>query len=111
MLTVFTTEGAATPDGERLVDTVLERARQEGLAGASVVRGVEGFGRSGRVRTTRFPDVSVDLPVIIQMVDAAARIEGFLPILTTITADELVVVQPVTIDHRPHPPVAFDDER
>jgi PII-like signaling protein len=101
MLTVFTSEDATTPRGERLAHALLERAREEGLAGASVLRGVEGFGRSGRVRTTRFPDVSVDLPVVIQIVDLAARIEEFLPVLKDMVQDELVVVQPVTIDRRP----------
>lgn len=110
MLTVFTTEDARTPGGGPLVDSVLERAREEGLAGASVLRGVEGFGHSGRVRTTRFPDVAVDLPVVIQIVDDAPRIDGFLPALRALTGDELVIVQPVSIDDRGRPP-ARDGER
>lgn len=109
MLTIFTSEGASAPQGGRLVETVMERAREEGLAGASVIRGVEGFGHSRRRRTTRFADVAVDLPVMVQIVDSAERIAEFVPLLRALAGEELVVLQPVTIDHQPrHRPVLDD---
>lgn len=104
ILTVFTTEGARTPDGAGLVNSLVERAREAGLAGASVLRGVEGFGHSKRVRTTRFPDAAVDLPIVVQIVDTNERIEDFLPALVAMTGDELVIRQPVGIDHWPSGP-------
>ncbi len=111
MLTVFTSEDASTPEGRRLVDTVVERAREEGLAGASVIRGVEGFGHSRRRRTTRFADVALDLPVLVQIVDSDERISEFLPVLRALTGDELVVIQPVSIEHQPHSKPVLDDDR
>lgn len=110
MLTVFTSEDASTPQGRRLVETVVEHAREEGLAGASVIRGVEGFGHSGRRRTTRFADVAVDLPVLVQIVDSDDRISEFLPLLRTLTGDELVVTQPVSIEHHTHHWPVLDDD-
>jgi hypothetical protein len=110
MLTVFTSEGAATAEGEVLVKAVVELAREEGLAGATVLRGVEGFGHSGRRRTTRFADVAVDLPVLIRIVDSRERIEEFLPLLRAVIGDELVVSQPVTIDHHSQGHPTLDDE-
>lgn len=101
MLTVFTSEEAKTRAGRPLVNTLLVRAREAGLAGASVLRGIEGFGRSRRVRTTRFPDVSVDLPVVVQIVDLPARIEEFLPVLRDLVQDELVMIQPVVLERLP----------
>lgn len=98
MLTVFTSEAATAPGGKMLVHAVIERAREEGLAGASILRGVEGFGHSGRLRTSRFPDIAVDLPVVIQIVDSESRIDEFLPRLTELTGDELVIRQPVTLE-------------
>lgn len=99
MLTVFTSEAARTPEGKVLVQAVVERAREHGLAGASILRGVEGFGHSGRLRTSRFPDIAVDLPVVIQMVDSESRIEEFLPVLEGLTGEALVVRQRVTLEH------------
>jgi PII-like signaling protein len=110
MLTVFTSEDASTPGGRRLVESVVERAREEGLAGASVIRGVEGFGHSGRRRTTRFADLAVDLPILIQIVDSDERISQFLPLLQAVTGDELVVVQPVSVERQPHHRPVLDDE-
>jgi PII-like signaling protein len=110
MLTIFTSENALTSQGRRLVETVVERAREEGLAGASVIRGVEGFGHSRHRRTTRFPDVAVDLPVVVQIVDSSERIAEFVPLLRTLAGDELVVMQPVTIDNRPQGRPVLDDQ-
>lgn len=99
MLTIFTSEGASTPQRARLVEAVVEQAREAGLAGASVIRGVEGFGHSRRRRTTRFADVATDLPVVVQFVDSNQRIMDFVPVLRTLVGDELVVLQPVEIEH------------
>lgn len=110
MLTVFATEDAATPQGRRLVQTLVERAREEGLSGATVIRGVEGFGQSGRRRTTRFTDVAVDLPVLVQIVDSDERISEFLPLVKALTGDYLVLVQPVSIEHHPEQRPVLDDD-
>lgn len=97
-LTVFTTESALAPDGRPLHLALVERAREGGLAGATVLRGVEGFGASGHLLTTRFADLARGLPLVIEIVDRAERIDSFLPALREMAGDELVLRQDVSID-------------
>lgn len=80
-----------------LADAILERARAEGLAGASTFRGIEGFGPSGRLKTARLLSSSDDLPMLIQIVDEAPRIEAFLPALDRMMTNGLAVVEDVDI--------------
>jgi PII-like signaling protein len=70
---------------------VVHRAHQAGLAGASVFRGIEGYGRSSHIHTTRLLSLSEDLPVAVVIVDAAERVREFLPQLRDL-ADDLVVL-------------------
>lgn len=72
---------------------IVTRARKAGLAGASVLRGVEGFGASSHIHTARLLSLSEDLPLAIIIVDAEERIREFLPQL-----DELITEGLVTLD-------------
>jgi PII-like signaling protein len=56
--------------GKPLYQAIVERAREEGLAGATVVRGIEGFGADSRLHTSRILRLSEDLPVVIEIVDS-----------------------------------------
>ncbi|HET9076886.1 MAG TPA: DUF190 domain-containing protein [Acidimicrobiales bacterium] len=80
-----------------LADAILEHAREEGLAGASIFRGIEGFGPSGRLKTTRLLSSSDDLPILIQIVDEAHRIDAFVPILDRMIGEGLVVEEDVDV--------------
>lgn len=80
-----------------LYTEIVHRAHQAGLAGASVMRGIEGFGASSRVHTTRILSLSSDLPVAIIIVDAADRIEAFLPQLDELIQEGLVILDPVNV--------------
>lgn len=80
-----------------LADAILEHAREEGLAGASIFRGIEGFGPSGRLKTTRLLSSSDDLPILIQIVDEAHRIDAFVPILDRMIEEGLVVEEDVDV--------------
>jgi PII-like signaling protein len=80
-----------------LAEAILERAREEGLAGATMMRGIEGFGPSGRLKTTRLLSSSDDLPILIEIVDDARRIERFVTILERMIEDGLVVVEDADI--------------
>lgn len=80
-----------------LADAILQLAREEGLAAATVIRGIEGFGPSGRLRTTRLLSSSDDLPIVIQIVDEAHRIETFLRIVDRMIPEGLVTVEDVDI--------------
>jgi uncharacterized protein len=62
-----------------LYDSIVREARAAGLAGATVWRGITGFGLSSRVRTSRILDLSTDLPIIVEIVDQEEKIDRFLP--------------------------------
>ncbi|MER8059863.1 DUF190 domain-containing protein [Streptomyces sp. SID8366] len=73
---------------------IVHRAHRAGLAGASVFRGVEGFGATSLIHTSRLLSLSEDLPVAVVIVDTEERVRAFLPQL-----DELVGEGLVTVDH------------
>ena len=64
-----------------LYEAIVKRARQEGVAGATVLKGVLGYGASDHIRTSKLLDLSGDMPMVIEIVDAETRIEAFRPIL------------------------------
>ena len=80
---------------KRLCDEIVRRARDAGLAGATVERGIEGFGRAGRVHTSRIVDLSQDLPLAIVIVDSAERVAAFLPELEGLIPEGMAVVDDV----------------
>lgn len=80
-----------------LYTEIVHRAHAAGMAGASVMRGIEGFGASSRIHTTRLLSLSEDLPVAIVIVDAKARIDAFLPELDELITEGLVIVDPVDV--------------
>jgi PII-like signaling protein len=71
---------------------IVHRARAAGLAGASVFRGIEGFGASSLVHTTRLLSLSEDLPVAVVIVDTEERVRAFLPQLDELVEEGLVVL-------------------
>jgi PII-like signaling protein len=75
----------------------VHRAHQAGLAGASVIRGIEGYGASSRIHTTRLLSLAEDLPVAIIIVDAEDRIRAFLPQLDELITEGLVIIDPVDV--------------
>jgi PII-like signaling protein len=78
---------------------IVHRAHRAGLAGASVFRGIEGFGASSHIHTTRILSLSEDLPVAVVIVDTAERIEAFLPHLDELVTEGMVVTDDVHV-HR-----------
>jgi len=79
-----------------LYTELVHRAHAAGLAGASVFRGIEGYGASSRVHTSRILSLSEDLPVAVVIVDTVAKIEAFLPQVEEIVGEGLVVTEDVT---------------
>jgi len=80
-----------------LYHEIVHRAHQAGLAGASVLRGVEGYGASSRIHTTRLLSLSEDLPMAIVIVDREDRIRAFLPELDELVSEGLVILDPVEV--------------
>ena len=64
-----------------LYEAIVKKAREEGLAGATVLKGVLGFGASDHIRTSKLLDLSGDMPLVVEIVDEAAKIEAFRPVL------------------------------
>jgi len=64
-----------------LYEAIVREARKQGLAGATVWRGIMGFGPTSRIRTTRILDLSTDLPIIVEIADEEDKINQFLPVL------------------------------
>jgi uncharacterized protein len=80
-----------------LYHEVVSRAHKAGLAGASVIRGIEGFGASSRIHTTRILSLSEDLPLAIIIVDTEEKIRAFLPQLDELITEGLVIIDPVEV--------------
>ncbi|MET9550088.1 DUF190 domain-containing protein [Streptomyces sp. NPDC006627] len=75
-----------------LYTEIVHRAHKAGLAGASVFRGIEGFGASSLIHTSRLLSLSEDLPVTIVIVDDETRIRAFLPQLDELVTEGLVIL-------------------
>ncbi|MFJ5304580.1 DUF190 domain-containing protein [Streptomyces sp. NPDC088350] len=75
-----------------LYSEIVHRAHAAGLAGASVFRGVEGFGASSLIHTSRLLSLSEDLPVAIVIVDTEERVREFLPRLDELVGEGLVIL-------------------
>jgi len=72
---------------------IVELARAEGLAGATVLRGVAGFGHSSRLHTATILRLSEDLPIVVEIVDTAERIDAFLPRLEPLVQGGLITLE------------------
>jgi uncharacterized protein len=83
--------------GQPLYQALVELLRREGLAGTTVLRGVEGFGAHSRIHTARILRLSEDLPMVIEVVDRAERIEAVLPKLDEIVGDGLMILMDVHV--------------
>ncbi len=84
-------------EGKPLYEWIVHKARQHGLAGATVLRGLEGFGAHSRMHTAKFLRLSEDLPIIIEIVDTLEKIESFLPIIDTAIEEGLATIEKVAI--------------
>jgi PII-like signaling protein len=76
---------------------IVHRAHQRGLAGASVFRGLEGFGASSRIHTSRLLSLSEDLPLAIIIVDTAERTDAFLEEIAELVTGGLIIVDDVHV--------------
>ena len=83
--------------GKPLYMAIVERLRENGLAGATVLRGVEGFGAHSHLHTARILRLSEDLPVVIETVDLEERIRSVLPMLDEMVSEGLVTLETVEV--------------
>ena len=80
-------------EGRPLYEAVVLEARKRGLAGATVVKGFMGFGAHSRIHTAKLLELSQDLPIIIEIVDASEKIEAFMPDLEAMVGDGLITLE------------------
>ncbi len=84
-------------DGRPLYQAIVEEARKRGMAGATVIRGVLGFGANSRIHTAKILRLSEGLPMVIEIVDKHERVEEFLPDLDKMIEEGLVTLEKVRI--------------
>jgi PII-like signaling protein len=82
-----------------LYEAIVLKAREMHLAGATVLRGPMGFGKSSRLHTAKILRLSMDLPVVIEIVDAEEKIQSFLPALDEMMKGGLVTLEKVKVIH------------
>jgi len=82
-------------EGRLLYESIIRAAKEKGLSGATALRGIEGFGISGRVHSVKVLHLSEDVPVVVEILDSAERIAAFLPTLDAMVTEGAVTVQQV----------------
>ena len=86
-----------------LYEAIVKKAREEGMAGATELKGVLGYGASDHIRTSKLLDLSGDLPLVNEMVDEETRVEAFLPALSAMMDEAqkggLVTLEGIRIIH------------
>jgi uncharacterized protein len=83
--------------GKPLYRAILELVQQQAAAGATVTRGIEGFGPEHHLSTDRLPDIADNLPLIVEIVESAEKVEALLPLLDRVVQRGMITVGPVEI--------------
>ena len=92
--------GESDRHGHRpLYEAIVLKAREAGLAGATVLRGVMGFGKKSILHTAKILRLSEDMPMVVEIVDSLDNIERFLPELDQLISDGLVTLESVRVVH------------
>jgi uncharacterized protein len=105
LLRIFIGESDTHPAGEPLYKLIVNKARELGLKGATVLRGSMGFGANSVLHTAKVLELSSDLPIVIEIVDQKEKIEPFLPFLESTVKDGMITMEDVRIlAYRPGTP-------
>ena len=84
-------------EGKPLFEWIVKQAKEHGLAGTTVLRGLEGFGAHSRIHTAKILRLSEDLPIVIEIVDTRDKIEAFLPVIDEAIKEGLATIEDVEI--------------
>jgi PII-like signaling protein len=84
-------------EGAPLYEWIVRKAKERGLAGATVLRGIEGFGAHSRLHTAKILRLSEDLPIVIEIIDTREKIEAFLPLIDGAIPEGLATLEKVQI--------------
>lgn len=83
--------------GKPLYEAIVLKARELHLAGATVIRGPMGYGKSSRMHTAKILELSEDLPFVVEIVDAREKIEAFLPVIDPMMGSGLITLEDVKV--------------
>jgi hypothetical protein len=86
-----------------LYEALVELFRQEGFAGATVLKGVAGFGAHRVYHTQKLIDLSADLPMVIEVVESREKIDAVMPRVDAMMASGMITLEPVTVIRYTHP--------
>jgi uncharacterized protein len=92
LLRIFIGEGDRH-EGRPLYEWLVLRARAEGVAGATVLRGVMGYGATSRLHTFKIERLSEDLPIVLEFVDTREKLEAFLSVVDSVVAEGLATLE------------------
>jgi hypothetical protein len=84
-------------EGVALYEWLVRKAREAGLAGATVLRGLEGFGAHSRLHTAKILRLSSDLPIVVEIVDTIEKIEAFMPLVDGAVREGLATLEKVDV--------------
>ena len=96
LLRIFIGE-SDTWHGRPLYEAIVARVREEGLAGATVLRGIEGFGAHSRIHSSRILRLSEYLPIVVEIVDTAENVDRVLPLLDEMVTEGMVTLERVEV--------------
>ena len=84
-------------EGVPLYEWIVKKAREHGLAGATVTRGILGFGAHSRIHTTKILRLSEDMPMVIEVVDTLDKIDSFMPVIDNTIKEGLATIEEISI--------------
>jgi len=84
-------------EGKPLYEWLVIKAKEQGLAGATVLRGLMGFGANSRIHTSKILRLSLDLPIVVEIVDTPEKIKAFLAFIETVVTEGLVTLEKANI--------------
>src|SRR5882757_2109612 len=88
-------------EGRAVYEVIIRTAREQGLAGATALRAIEGFGAGGRIHSVKVLHLSEDVPIVVEIIDTPERIAAFIPTLDKIVAEGIVTVEKIhTLTYR-----------
>ncbi len=83
--------------GKPLYEWIVNQAKEYGLAGATVLRGLEGYGAHSRIHTAKILRLSEELPIVVEIVDTREKIDAFMPIIDDAIVEGLATIEDVEI--------------
>jgi PII-like signaling protein len=84
-------------EGQPLYEWLVIKAKEQGLAGATVLRGIMGFGANSRIHTSKILRLSLDLPIVVEIVDTPEKIQQFLAGIEAVVTEGLVTLEKATV--------------